>query len=837
MAERKVLFLIGAEIKDFQKAMNAVTRDLSRIGKQAENLGRQLTKTITLPLAGIGLAAGKAAVDFESAFTGVQKVIKATAPELQMLHDGIIDLSLSMPLAATEIAKVAQSAGQLGIETKSIIGFTKTMVMLGDATNLTADDAATALARIANVLQLPQDQFDRMGSVIVELGNNFATTERDILEFAKRIAGAGKIAGFSASDIFAIGTAMSSVGIEAESGGTSVQKVLIAMNTAVATSSEKLTTFAKTAGMSASRFAQLWKDDAASAFAQFVEGIGREGDMATTVLGELGLSNERVIRAFLSLGNAGDTLTRALSMGNKAWEENIALTQEAELRYSEAKSRIAIAKNSIIELSRSFGADFLPTIKLVADEISRVARAIINMSVESKKRIVELGIQIGLIPLKIYAVGKAISFTALAVKGAVSAVMALRGAFIALRAVIAGTAAITFPLVAVYATVIATFAAVVIAGQYLVDNWSKISLGLSNILTSIGIAFTKMARTSIQAVKDLIEFIINDANLVGFISKMLGFDMGEAFTNMLNMDEVISKLDEDIKETEKILGESIERYKNMEWGSIGDAVSSALEKAKKSVMFGITSLLNASGLTDMIDEFKKLLDVSFDVDLGGEGLTLAQQRIAEFGKGIERAKLDVIDFNNSFDWSKAVIQIDNVKSKLDEFKDKFKEIGGDFKAFLAGEISTAILSFGEALGRSLSGTTNAFKTGFEQITLIILDFASSLARLAAGIGAVMLFIPGFQGVGAGLLAAATALQAITTGISLGIEKRATNRGNRQRESVIAPPSLGTRSPSFSSMQMQPQSIIASNQMATVNVYMDSRKVSTQLTELNTKRDR
>jgi hypothetical protein len=120
-------------------------------------------------------------------------------------------------------------------------------------------------------------------------------------------------------------------------------------------------------------------------------------------------------------------------------------------------------------------------------------------------------------------------------------------------------------------------------------------------------------------------------------------------------------------------------------------------------------------------------------------------------------------------------QIDKTISKWDQFKTAFEVIGGEFKSFLAGEMSSAVLKFGDSLGRSLSGAENQWQTTFEKIAMVVLDFASSLATLAAGIGSVMLFIPGFQGAGAGLLAAALALQAISSGFSAGIQKRASNR--------------------------------------------------------------
>ena len=89
------------------------------------------------------------------------------------------------------------------------------------------------------------------------------------------------------------------------------------------------------------------------------------------------------------------------------------------------------------------------------------------------------------------------------------------------------------------------------------------------------------------------------------------------------------------------------------------------------------------------------------------------------------------------------------------------------------------------MGRTIAGAENTWATTFEKIMLVILDFASSLAKVGAAIGAVMLFIPGMQAMGAGLLAASAALAGVSAGVSAGIGKRMANREERARESMAS----------------------------------------------------
>src|SRR5690606_28087446 len=143
---------------------------------------------------GLGLAT-KAAISWESAFAGVKKTVDDTEAGYAALEAELRDLTSVLPAAHEEIAGVAEAAGQLGVQRENIVDFTKVMIDLGESTNLSADEAATSLAQFANVMGTSLDDVDRLGSVIVGLGNNFATTEADIMAMATRLSGAGRQAG------------------------------------------------------------------------------------------------------------------------------------------------------------------------------------------------------------------------------------------------------------------------------------------------------------------------------------------------------------------------------------------------------------------------------------------------------------------------------------------------------------------------------------------------------------------------------------------------------------------------------------------------------------------
>lgn len=363
----------GGALGKYADKIQQTSGKIRNFSQGMANTGDALTKGVTLPIVAGVTAVVKAASDWESAFAGTRKTVDEVVDangnvvySYKELEDGLRSLAKELPATHDEIAGVAEAAGQLGIETESVTSFTKTMIDMGESTNMSAETAASSLARLANITGMNQKDFDRLGSTIVALGNNFATTEAEVTEMALRLAGTGNQIGLTESEILALGAAMSSVGIQAEAGGTAMSMVLKKMQNAVADGSEELTGFAKVSRMSADEFAEAFKSDPSRALQSFIEGLEEssgEGENLNGILKDLGITGIRESDTLLRLAGNSALLGQALDMSGDAWEDNTALAEEAATRYETLESQLGILRNEAKDIAIEFGGPFVKALR------------------------------------------------------------------------------------------------------------------------------------------------------------------------------------------------------------------------------------------------------------------------------------------------------------------------------------------------------------------------------------------------------------------------------------------------------------------------------------------
>ena len=298
---------------------------------------------------GLGEAVDES-VRFESALAGVAKTTDFSDIGLRNFGNQLVKLSEQIPMSASELAGLAEVAGQLGIAEGDLLSFTEVVAAMGVSTNLSAEQAATSFARMANIFGTASKDYSRMGSVVVDLGNNFATTESEIVDMAQNMSGMAALVGMNEANVMAFATALSSIGIHAEAGGSAMQKLFQLIHNSVQSGGKSLMGFAETANMTSSEFSNLWNSDPAEAAQAFIAGLGKieqQGGSALEVMRSLGIKEVRLTRSVLGLANAEDLLARAMNTANNAWTENSALAEEAGKRYATTASRMEIAQNKI----------------------------------------------------------------------------------------------------------------------------------------------------------------------------------------------------------------------------------------------------------------------------------------------------------------------------------------------------------------------------------------------------------------------------------------------------------------------------------------------------------
>lgn len=417
--------VMGTVFQEAGKKIAEVGDKIKGVGDKISDVGTTLTQKVTVPIAAAFGGSVKSAIDWESAFTGVMKTVDETAnTTYDDLKKSINEIAETTASSQNTIAATMEIAGQLGVSADDITEFTRVMVMLGDTTNLSSEEAASAIAKFANVTKMPLSDVENLGSVIVDLGNNYATTEADIMSMATRLSGAGAQIGLTQGEILGFATALSSVGIEAEMGGSAFSKAMIKMQVAAETGYDQvidlqnktgmslrdlelmsandskgfkelayslgltkdemnatikagtnLEDFAKVAGKSTEEFVQLYRTDAPAALQAFIQGLGDtegHGESTIAMLQEMGFTEVRLRDTLTRLANSGDLVTDAVAKGNEAWAENAAMSEEAELRYSTMESKISQLKARFTELAVNIGEMLMPYVEKLMDFIEQL---------------------------------------------------------------------------------------------------------------------------------------------------------------------------------------------------------------------------------------------------------------------------------------------------------------------------------------------------------------------------------------------------------------------------------------------------------------------------------
>lgn len=441
-------------------AAEAFDRKLARLGASVSTLGRNLSFSLTVPLTVLNTALIGAGISFEDAFAGVGKTVegvttgfKEVAEEMygtskglsqiqkdavftsgqlgkftdigEELRNGFRQLSLEIPISVNELSRIGQVAGQLGVRAGEIEDFTRTIALLTVSTDLAAEEAAFALARIGNIMGVATEDLDtfarQAGAAIVALGNNAAATEPEIVNLAMRMAAAGRLVGLTTPEILGLSATLAELGVRAERGGTAVSRVIYEMLEAASGANEETAEmFANILNIDISTFKSRFRADAIGTIKDFLNvlvDLQDQGKISGDVLTALGLSGVRVREVVNLLGPNMQLLSDNIGLANEQWTEQIALEEEAAKRFATVKSQLILLKNAFVDLGISIFDAVAPDIQKVIKVINGAIASFSTLDETTKRWIARISLAVAAIGPLLIVFGSLIQLVANSVGG------------------------------------------------------------------------------------------------------------------------------------------------------------------------------------------------------------------------------------------------------------------------------------------------------------------------------------------------------------------------------------------------------------------------------------
>lgn len=354
------------EARRFQAQLTALRSKLFEVDKAAGNFQRNVgnyprafggaISSIKQLASAAGLIGGaflafqvardatRTIIEFDRQLIAVRKTTNLTRPELKEFAKDVVALGLSLDgISIKGLLNSSEIAGQLGIRgSENILKFSTTLEQLKLTSDIAGDEAARNFAKFIEVSNDSVENADRLGSVITELGNNFATTESQILKNTTEIQKGISIYNASAESVIGLGAATNALGNEAEASRGALQTVFKVLNDG-ATTGKNLEQILSLTGQTAGEFRREFAENSVETFRRFVKGLSdsdKEGKNLSNTLTSLGITEKRATTVVGSLAKNYDTLQDALTIANNEYRDNQALTTEAELAAESLEANI-----------------------------------------------------------------------------------------------------------------------------------------------------------------------------------------------------------------------------------------------------------------------------------------------------------------------------------------------------------------------------------------------------------------------------------------------------------------------------------------------------------------
>ncbi|MGJ1211916.1 phage tail tape measure protein [Sphingobacterium multivorum] len=262
-------------------------------------------------------------IQFDDGLKSVSKTTGLSGKALQQYSDDIIQLSRALKtVESKQLLEYSQVAGQLGVKGRdNLLAFSEALAKLETASDIRGEEGATKIARLLTLTDGGVQNVKEFGDEIVNLGNNFAATESEILTNAEAIGQNVGLYKIGRKDVLAYATATKAVGLEAEVVGSTFSRTLGQFEK-MTRSGKGAADLLKIIGGTQADLQKRFKTDASGVFMDYIRGlnkINQAGGSVNEALERTGIIAVRDQRVIASLASTGyDTLTNAMNTAKNA---------------------------------------------------------------------------------------------------------------------------------------------------------------------------------------------------------------------------------------------------------------------------------------------------------------------------------------------------------------------------------------------------------------------------------------------------------------------------------------------------------------------------------------
>jgi TP901 family phage tail tape measure protein len=354
---------INGQLQQMGFHTQTATAGLGGIGTMLGTMANPATAAAlaVTALGGALVGSAQSAAAWQTSMTGVAKTTGLGGADLAELSDQLLTMSTHMPVAASGLAEIAQAGGSLGIAKEELAGFTEVAAQMGVGFEMSAEQAATAGAKILNAFgqEMDTENLRSLGSVVNAMGDSFAATEPQVLDFLNRASFLNTTMGQSIPQVAALGTTLVSAGMEAEVAATGI-KSAINMLTSETSKKGGMDNWAKLMGTDVDTLKGKIAEDLNGTLIETANVIAGMADPTERFQAAVAAAGTEGAPALLKLAGAAEDYAKALGMSKDEWDNATSLQKTYDAQMSTVTSQWTIFTNTLSMASTSLGTGLLP---------------------------------------------------------------------------------------------------------------------------------------------------------------------------------------------------------------------------------------------------------------------------------------------------------------------------------------------------------------------------------------------------------------------------------------------------------------------------------------------